>query len=125
MLDRETADRIAQEWVDAWNRHDVDAVVAHFADDVVVTSPVAAALGVAEDGKVRGKQAVREYYARGIANAPSLHFDLDAVLAGVDGITVLYRNHRGQQVAEIMVLDDEIVQRVMVHYGPADLRRQR
>lgn len=32
----------AEDWLAAWNRHDVDAVLAHFHDDVVFTSPVAA-----------------------------------------------------------------------------------
>jgi hypothetical protein len=30
--------------VAAWNRHDVDAVIAHFADDVEFCSPIAAAV---------------------------------------------------------------------------------
>ncbi len=123
-MDRETAERIAQQWLDAWNSHDVDAVVAHFADDVVVTSPVAAALGVAPEGKVRGREAVRDYYKQGLAANPALHFELETVLAGVDGLTVLYHNTRGQQVGEIMVIDGETIHRVMVHYGPADRRRR-
>ena len=36
------AQGFAEEWAAAWNRRDVDAVLAHFHDDVVFTSPVAA-----------------------------------------------------------------------------------
>lgn len=32
----------ADGWVRAWNAHDVEAVLVHFHDDVVFTSPVAA-----------------------------------------------------------------------------------
>ena len=32
----------AEQWVQAWNAHDIDAVRNHFHDDVVFTSPVAA-----------------------------------------------------------------------------------
>ena len=31
-----------QKWVDAWNAHDIEAVLDHFGDDVLFTSPVAA-----------------------------------------------------------------------------------
>lgn len=34
----------ADAWVRAWNAHDVEAVLAHFHDDVVFSSPVAARL---------------------------------------------------------------------------------
>jgi len=49
----------AEEWAAAWNRRDVDAVLAHFHDDIVFTSPVAAQL-VPDSGRVvRGKAALR------------------------------------------------------------------
>ena len=35
-------EKFADQWVRAWNAHDVEAVLAHFHDDVVFTSPVAA-----------------------------------------------------------------------------------
>jgi ketosteroid isomerase-like protein len=34
----------SRDWVQAWNSHDVEAVLRHFHDDVVFTSPVAARL---------------------------------------------------------------------------------
>ena len=30
----------AEQWVQAWNAHDIEAVLDHFSDDVVFTSPV-------------------------------------------------------------------------------------
>jgi ketosteroid isomerase-like protein len=39
------ADAFAERWVRAWNGHDVEAVLDHFSDDVVFTSPVAARVG--------------------------------------------------------------------------------
>jgi ketosteroid isomerase-like protein len=32
----------AEQWVRAWNAHDIEAVLDHFHDDVLFTSPVAA-----------------------------------------------------------------------------------
>lgn len=34
----------ARGWVDAWNAHDVEAVLSHFPPGVVFTSPMAAQL---------------------------------------------------------------------------------
>lgn len=47
-----------QDWVDAWNRHNVDAVLAHLADGATFTSPVAARI-VAGSDVARGKAALR------------------------------------------------------------------
>lgn len=39
----------------------------------------------------------------GLAAQPNLHFTVEAVLTTVGGVTLLYRNHRGQRVAETML----------------------
>ncbi|MDT5210939.1 MAG: hypothetical protein QOF67_3354 [Mycobacterium sp.] len=43
------------QWVQAWNAHDVEAVLDHFSDDVVFTSPVAARVVPESGGVVRGQ----------------------------------------------------------------------
>ena len=52
----------ADQWVRAWNAHDIEAVLDHFADDVVFTSPVAARVVPESEGVVRGKAALRDYW---------------------------------------------------------------
>lgn len=39
MISREFAERFAKDWVDAWNRHDLEAVLSHYADDFEMSSP--------------------------------------------------------------------------------------
>jgi hypothetical protein len=46
----------AEQWIEEWNRRDVEAMLAHFADDVEFRSPVAAA--VTGDPVVRGRDAL-------------------------------------------------------------------
>ena len=67
MIDRAQALAVAQEWLDAWNAHDPQKVVAHFADDVVVRSPVAGQLRPGSNGELRGKDSVLSYYRDGLA----------------------------------------------------------
>lgn len=56
--------RLAQDWYAAWNAHDLDAVLGHYAEDVVFTSPFAARQDASPDGVVVGKPALRVYYDR-------------------------------------------------------------
>lgn len=98
------ARRFAQNWIDAWNSHDLDRILAHYDDDVVLSSPVAhERLG---DAALRGKPALRAYFARGLQAYPDLRFDLIETFWGVETIVVLYRNnHRGSKTAEVMLLN--------------------
>ena len=92
----------AATWVAAWNSHDVEAVLAHFDEDVVFTSPVAARVSPDSRGIVRGKIALRRYWALGIDLIADLHFTVERVFAGVDTLVIEYRNQRGNVVAEVL-----------------------
>jgi ketosteroid isomerase-like protein len=110
----------AQEWIAAWNAHDLDRVLSHYAADVEVSSPLAAERVPGSGGYVRGTTALRAYWEPALAANPDLHFELESVLTAVDGCTILYRNHRGQQVAESLFWNDAgLVTRAAVAYGPA------
>ncbi|HLH21467.1 MAG TPA: nuclear transport factor 2 family protein [Chloroflexota bacterium] len=116
-LTRERALELAQAWIDAWNAHDLDAILAHYADEVEFISPFVQRLLGDPSGIVRGKAALRDYFARGLASYPDLRFDLLEVLAGVRSVTVYYRSVRGLLAAEVMCLaDDGRVERVLAHY---------
>ena len=82
----------ADEWAAAWNRREIDAVLAHFHDDVVFTSPVAADLVTGSAGVVRGKAALREYWCTALAAVPDLHFDIVGVYGGASVLVINYRN---------------------------------
>jgi hypothetical protein len=99
------AREFAQEWVDAWNSHDLERILAHYDDEVVLISPVALQLLPNHHGVVRGKAALREYFARGIKAFPNRRFDLIDVLWGVKTVVVYYANNvRGSKAAEVMQL---------------------
>lgn len=94
----------ADSWIDAWNAHDVEAVLAHFADDAVFTSPVAARV-LGGTGVVRGKEALRAYWTQALSLVPELHFELIGVYAGVGALVINYRNHAGHLRCEVLVFD--------------------
>ncbi len=117
-LQGDFAHRFAEEWVTAWNTHDLERILAHYADDVTLLSPVALKMLNNADGAVRGKAALREYFSRGLQVYPEIHFDLIDVLWGVETIVLYYRNNvRGNKTAEVMQIgQDGRVRRVWANY---------
>ena len=93
----------AEQWVQAWNAHDIDAVLSHFHDDVVFTSPVAARVLPETGGVVRGKPALRDYWMRALKTLPDLHFDVVGVYRGESTLVINYRNERGGLVNEVLI----------------------
>jgi len=98
------AQTFAREWVKAWNDHDLEAILAHYADDVVFHSPRIRMVTGRDTDAVHGKAALRDYWARALGQARDLYFEVDQVFAGSDALTILYTNHRQQQVTETFVL---------------------
>jgi hypothetical protein len=81
-----------EDWLAAWNGHDIDAVLAHFHDDVVFTSPIAARVVPESGGMVRGKAALRAYWNVALKTMPDLHFDVVGVYQGESVVVINYRN---------------------------------
>jgi predicted ester cyclase len=111
------AREFAQDWVDAWNSHDLERILTHYDDQVLLVSPVALKL-LNGDGTVRGKAALRQYFLRGLEAFPDLRFDLIETLWGTETIVVYYINNvRGSKTAEVMLLNPAgKIQRVWANY---------
>ena len=103
------AHAFASAWAAAWNAHDLDAVLALFAEDVVFTSPLARSLAGRSDGIVRGKAALRAYWAAGLAKLPDLRFEVTSLSEGIDLLVIGFRNERGEDRLEILKFADGLV----------------
>jgi hypothetical protein len=110
-MDHPQARGFVASWLRAWNAHDVDAVLAHFADDAVFSSPVAAQLLDDSDGVLHGKDAIRAYWLRGIDLIPDLRFEVVGVYVGLEVLVVNYRNQKGGLVDEVLIFDGPLVVR--------------
>lgn len=108
-MDHADAVAFAEGWVNAWNSHDLDAVLSHFADNVVFTSPVVAQFVDGSGGVIRGKAALRAYWAEGLRRIPDLHFEVVGVYVGVDALVINYRNQLGRLVNEVLIFDGSLV----------------
>jgi hypothetical protein len=108
-MDAGFAERFASEWCDAWNGHDLDAILGHFCDDVVFTSPIARQLVEGSDGVIRGKSELRAYWREGLRRNPGLHFEIESLYLGVDTLVINYRNHTGGMVNEVLTFEGPLV----------------
>jgi hypothetical protein len=106
MMEPGFAERFANEWIAAWNSHDLERILEHYEDDFEMSSPLIATLAGEPSGKLQGKLAVGAYWSRGLKKVPDLRFELLSALAGVDSVTVYYKGHRGL-CAEVL------------HFGPS------
>lgn len=108
-MNREFVRDFVEGWVEAWNAHDLDALLDHFADDVTFTSPVAAQLLDESDGVIRGKAALREYWTEGLRRIPDLRFEVVGAYVGVRTLVIQYRNQKGGLVNEVLTFDGPLV----------------
>src|SRR5690348_12415367 len=74
-LNYESMMEFARKWVANWNRRDVEAVLAHFAEDAEFVSPVAAK--VTGRAVLRGKAEIRRYWQAALGRIAVLEFTLD------------------------------------------------
>ncbi len=108
--------KLAREWIAAWNSHDLDRIMAHYAEDIQFNSPVITQLLGKIDGQINDKAALRAYFTKGLKYYPNLRFELLHILVGVDSITLIYNGVRGLS-AEVMRLNsDGRVCEVLAHY---------
>ena len=97
-------DAFAAAWIADWNSHDLDRILAHYAEEIVFNSPKAKI--ITGDGVVRGIAALRAYWTKGLASRPNLKFELEETFVGHASLTLVYRAENGSRAAETVIFDD-------------------
>lgn len=121
MISQQHADALAEEWISAWNSHDLDAVMQLYCEDVEFISPIAGRLMERVDGKIKGAVELRNYLAMGLARYPDMQLELLHVLPGVDSVTLVYRSIHNLLAAEMLEVRGLPlrIHRAHGHYTPA------
>ena len=121
-LTQHTAQTKAQNWVDAWNSRDLDAVMMHYADGASVCSSLVKRRLNNSDGWLHGKSALRDYFAVEMGN-PDLQFTLKSVHVGVQSTSMVYARENGIQVVDTIELNaDGLTTRTVACYSGGDTR---
>lgn len=116
-MNEQQARQFAEHWITAWNSHDLDAILSHYADDVEYFSIFLTRLADHPAGRLQGKAAVRAYLAKALVAYPELQFELRQVFWGVRSVVLHYRSVNNLLAAEVFELDAQgQVCRVQCHY---------
>lgn len=125
-IDRAFALDFATHWIAAWNAGDLERIFSLYAEDFEMRSPLIAERGFAASGVLRGKDAIRPYWASSIATAkPPLAFELIDAYGGVGTIAIHYRSVGRKYVVEVLELDDRgrAISGCACHGAPDEPRR--
>jgi ketosteroid isomerase-like protein len=98
---------LGQDWIAAWNAHDLERVLALYAEAAEMTSDRIVALEFDPSGTVRGKPNLRAYWGKALQLLPGLHFTLIDLFVSPDSVVVVYENERGKKICEYLRLDAE------------------
>lgn len=118
MMTNEMAWQWAQDWVDAWNAHDIIRVLSHYTPDFEMSSPYIVTIAGEPSGVLRGQAALAAYWRAALEKLPDLQFELREVFRGVNSLTVYYKGARGVLATEVFFFDEHgLVIRAHAHYG--------
>jgi len=112
-----SAAAFGEEWLKAWKNRDLEAILAHYADDVELRSPLAVRVLGEPSGVVKGKRNLQEYLAKVLALIPrEVTPELVGVFEGVSSLIVHFKSTAGT-AAELMELSAEgKVRRAVAHF---------
>ena len=117
MITMDFARSLADEWIAAWNAHDVPRILSHYEPDFEMASPRIVEIAGEPSGILRGA-AVGAYWTRALALIPNLHFSLLEVFAGAHSVALFYRNQSGTSCLEVLELGASgLIVRAAAHYA--------
>jgi hypothetical protein len=114
----EQSQAFAKSWYAAWNAHDLDAIMAHYAPTIEHSSPFIKKYNGTDDLSLKGIASVRDYFRRALDRNPTLKFNPLYVTTGLESTTLVYTRMTGDLAAEVFFFDTggKIVRSVS-HYG--------
>ena len=95
----------ARSWLADWNSHDLDAILGHYADEVVFTSPKVLGFTGGRTDTLQGRENLRAYFSRGLAFRPELRFSDPKLTCDASGLALIYLGEDGSTAVETMTLD--------------------
>jgi ketosteroid isomerase-like protein len=99
--------KFAENWITAWNSHNLDNILEHYADDIEITTPMIKLAAGIDSGSLKGKENVKDYWQKALHKIPDLHFELYEVTAGINSVALYYKSVMGKKAIEVMFFDEE------------------
>jgi hypothetical protein len=118
VLSSDFAGRFAEEWIAAWNAHDLPRILSHYEDDFEMASPRIVEIAGEPSGVLRGKESIGAYWEKALRLVPDLRFERLAVFVGARSLAIHYRNQAGRLAVEVFEIGETArVVRAAAHYS--------
>ena len=112
---------LARAWLDAFNARDLERLLALYDEEAVHTSPKLRVQRPETNGEIRGKPALRAWWADAMTRLPGLHYVGKHLSAGESRVVMEYeRQNPGEasyMVAETLVVDAGRIVSSHVYHG--------
>ncbi|QMW04855.1 nuclear transport factor 2 family protein [Spirosoma foliorum] len=106
-MNQEQAYQFADEWISAFNAHNLAAILDHYADELAFYSPFIPLLKFNESGCITSKRDLERYFQLGLATYPNLHFTLHNVFVGINTLSIYYTSVNDRLACEVFQLDKQ------------------
>lgn len=117
-LTDQSAQSFAKQWIEAWNSHDLSAIMALYSNDIRFYSPYIIKLGMNAEGMITKKDELERYFGKALGIYTDLDFELHEVLTGADSVILYYKSVGNRMAAEMMELDESgKIRLVKAHYN--------
>jgi len=93
------AEAFAREWVAAFNAHDLNRILSHYAEDVRLISPIYLEFAGGVSDELTGLPALKHYFRTAFERYPDLRFSMLEVAEGSRGPCIRYHTNLGDRVA--------------------------
>jgi ketosteroid isomerase-like protein len=97
---------LATNWIDAWNKRDINRIMDHYADEIEFHSPTVNKRWNITTGKLLGKEKLKQHFLKGFEEAPNLHFEFIELVPEKDSVIITYKRENGQIVSDYIRLNE-------------------
>lgn len=120
-METEQLKLIAQHWLDAFNHRDLDRLLNLYDQNATHYSPKLKQRQPETNGLIRGKKALRSWWADAFDRLPDLHYDLERLTASDDRVFMEYKRELlGEPdllVAEVLRIEHNLIVESRVYHG--------
>ncbi len=106
-MDKQKFKRAALQWMQDWNRRNIESVMEHYAEDVEFYSPTVIERWRCAEGKLVGKAAVERHFRKGMEEVPGMQFEFHHILYGVESVILFYKRETGVLAADLVLFNEK------------------
>ncbi|MEY4281845.1 MAG: hypothetical protein RLZ39_1257 [Bacteroidota bacterium] len=101
---------IANDWFDAFNRHDLEALLALYDEQAAHYSPKLKIHQPETDGYIKGKAQLRAWWQDAFSRLPQLHYQVLQIMHNEEGTFFEYirstPNEADMQIGEVLMIKE-------------------